>query len=126
MFHEKEDLEKAFNKELFVIKNDLYYQQIDLTKNGKKELLRVDISYKPHSTLSGDTYSLRKTNDGRLVGFIADAMGKGLSAAMSAMAITRFLNYFLMSWKKKMVLCLMFGFTKLLNFYKKTFLMKRL
>ena len=94
MFHEKEDLAKAFNKELFVIKNDLYYQQIDLTKNGKKELLRVDISYKPHSTLSGDTYSLRKTNDGRLVGFIADAMGKGLSAAMSAMAITRFLNYF--------------------------------
>ena len=94
MFHEKEDLEKAFNKELFVIKNDLYYQQIDLTKNGKKELLRVDISYKPHSTLSGDTYSLRKTNDGRLVGFIADAMGKDLSAAMSAMAITRFLNYF--------------------------------
>ena len=94
MFHEKEDLEKAFNKELFVIKNDLYYQQIDLNKNGKKELLRVDISYIPHSTLSGDTYSLRKTNDGRLVGFIADAMGKGLSAAMSAMAITRFLNYF--------------------------------
>jgi len=94
MFHEKEDLDKAFNKELFVIKNDLYYQQIDLTKNGKKELLRVDISYRPHSTLSGDTYSLRKTKDGRLVGFIADAMGKGLSAAMSAMAITRFLNYF--------------------------------
>ena len=29
-----------------------------------------------------------------MVGFIADAMGKGLSAAMSAMAITRFLNYF--------------------------------
>lgn len=94
MLHEREELEKAFNKELFVIKNDLYYQQIDMTKNSKKELLRVDISYKPHSTLSGDTYSLRKTNDGRLVGFIADAMGKGLSAAMSAMAITRFLNYF--------------------------------
>ncbi|WP_263833943.1 ATP-binding SpoIIE family protein phosphatase [Sulfurospirillum oryzae] len=94
MIHERDELEKAFNKELFVIKNDLYYQQIDLSKNGKKELLRVDISYKPHSTLSGDTYSLRKTKDGRLVGFIADAMGKGLSAAMSAMAITRFLNYF--------------------------------
>lgn len=94
MIHEKDEMEKAFNKELFVIKNDLYYQQIDLMENGKKELLRVDISYKPHSTLSGDTYSLRKTKDGRLVGFIADAMGKGLSAAMSAMAITRFLNYF--------------------------------
>jgi hypothetical protein len=35
MFHEKEDLEKAFNKELFVIKNDLYYQQIDLPTPGR-------------------------------------------------------------------------------------------
>lgn len=94
MLHVKEDLDKAFNKELFVIKNDLYYQQIDLHKNGKKELLRVDISYKPHSTLSGNTYSLRKTKDGRLVGFIADAMGKGITAALTAMATTRFLNYF--------------------------------
>ncbi|ARU49682.1 hypothetical protein Sdiek1_2532 [Sulfurospirillum diekertiae] len=120
MFHEKEDLDKAFNKELFVIKNDLYYQQIDLTKNGKKELLRVDISYRPHSTLSGDTYSLRKTKDGRLVGFIADAMGKGLSAAMSAMAITRFFKlFFLMSSKKKRVLFLMCGSPKRSNFLQK-------
>ena len=36
MIHERDELEKAFNKELFVIKNDLYYQQIDLTENGKK------------------------------------------------------------------------------------------
>lgn len=90
----KEDLDKAFNKELFVIKNDLYYQQIDIHKDGHKELLRVDISYKPKSALSGDTYSLRRTKDGRLIGFIADAMGKGITAALSAMATTRFLNYF--------------------------------
>ena len=90
----QDELDKAFNKELFLIQNDIYYQQIELEKQGKKELLRVDISYKPYSALSGDTYSLRKTQDGRLVGFIADAMGKGLSAAMSAMGLTRFLNYF--------------------------------
>jgi len=93
MPQEQEDLDKAFNKELFIIRNDLYYQQMELLRNGKKELLRVDISYKPHSSLSGDTYSLRKTKNGRLVGFIADAMGKGISAAVTAMAITRFLNY---------------------------------
>lgn len=94
MEHDQEGLEKAFNKELFLIKNDLYYQELTLTKNGKRELLRVDIAYQPYSTLSGDTYSLRKTKEGRLVGFIADAMGKGISAAVSAMALTRFLNYF--------------------------------
>jgi len=94
MSYNKEELEKAFNKELFLIKNDLYYQQYELVRNGDVSYLRVDISYQPYDILSGDTYSLRKTKDGRLVGFIADAMGKGISAAMSGMAITRFLNYF--------------------------------
>jgi anti-sigma regulatory factor (Ser/Thr protein kinase) len=119
MFFDKEDLEKAFNKELFVIKNDLYYQQIDLDKNGKKELLRVDLSYKPHSTLSGDTYSLRKTKDGRLVGFIADAMGKGISAALSAMAITRFLNYFFDEMEEESSFNLEVWSNKLLKFLHK-------
>jgi len=94
MTNNQEELEKAFNKELFLIKNDLYYQQYELIRNGDISFLRVDISYQPYDVLSGDTYSLRKTKDGRLVGFIADAMGKGISAAMSGMAITRFLNYF--------------------------------
>lgn len=88
------ELDMAFDKEIFVIQNDLYYQQLDVTRNGRKELLRVDISYKPYSTLSGDTYSLRRTKNGKIVGFIADAMGKGISASMSAMALTRFLNFF--------------------------------
>ena len=94
MAYDRDDLDKAFNKELFIIKNDLYYQQLELNRNGNKELLRIDISYKPQSTLSGDTYSLRKTKDGRLVGFVADAMGKGISAALTSLASTRFLNYF--------------------------------
>ena len=94
MVHDRDELDKAFNKELFIIKNDLYYQQLEFKQNGKKELLRLDISYKPQSSLSGDTYSLRKTKDGRLVGFVADAMGKGLSAALTSMGTTRFLNYF--------------------------------
>lgn len=90
----EEELDKVFNKELFLIKNDLYYQQVDLVRDGESALLRVDISYQPYDVLSGDTYSLRKTKDGRIVGFIADAMGKGISAAMNAMGTTRFLNYF--------------------------------
>ncbi|MDD3343593.1 MAG: SpoIIE family protein phosphatase, partial [Sulfurospirillaceae bacterium] len=93
MMLENEDLDKAFNKELFIIRNDLYYQQLELDNNGKKEIWRLDIAYKPLQALSGDSYSLRKTKDGRVVGFIVDAMGKGISAALTSMAATRFLNY---------------------------------
>ena len=94
MMLERDDLDKAFNKELFIIRNDLYYQQLEFNKRGAKSILRVDIVYKPQQALSGDSYSLRKTKDGRIVGFIVDAMGKGISAALTSMGATRFLNYY--------------------------------
>lgn len=94
MMLEQEDLDKAFNKELFIIRNDLYYQQLELKKKDITSILRVDIVYKPQQVLSGDSYSLRKTKDGRMVGFIVDAMGKGISAALTSMGATRFLNYY--------------------------------
>jgi anti-sigma regulatory factor (Ser/Thr protein kinase) len=93
MMLEQEDLDRAFNKELFIIRNDIYYQQLEFKNKAAKSILRVDISYKPQQALSGDSYSLRKTKDGRIVGFIVDAMGKGISAALTSMGATRFLNY---------------------------------
>jgi len=119
MTNNQEELEKAFNKELFLIKNDLYYQQMNLWRNGEACLLRVDISYQPYDVLSGDTYSLRKTKDGRLVGFVADAMGKGISAAISGMAITRFLNYFFDELEEEGTFCFDKWITKLLRFLKR-------
>lgn len=95
MYQDANDLDKAFNKELFIIRNDLYYQQLQMNIDKQPFLLRVDISYKPQHALSGDSYSLRLTKDGKLVGFIIDAMGKGISAALTSMGATRFLNYFI-------------------------------
>jgi len=40
-------MENAFNKELYLIKDDLYYQQLEVEKGGKKQYIRFDIFYKP-------------------------------------------------------------------------------
>ena len=126
MMDDIDDMEKAFNKELFLIKNDLYYQQLELNRNHKKELLRIDICYKPQSSLSGDTYSLRKTKEGRLVGFIADAMGKGTSAALTSMGTTRFLNYFFDELEEEGTFCFESWIKKFVKFMKKNLMSEEL
>lgn len=87
------ELENAFNKELNIIKNDLYYQQIERSVGGIDTLLRFDMFYKPMEILSGDSYSLRKCYDGKIVLFLIDAMGKGISASLTATSSTTLLNY---------------------------------
>jgi anti-sigma regulatory factor (Ser/Thr protein kinase) len=87
------ELENAFNKELQLIKNDLYYQQVEIPKKSGHKLIRFDIFYKPLETLSGDSYSVRKTKDDKIVFFLIDAMGKGISASVTATSTTTLLNY---------------------------------
>lgn len=87
------ELENAFNKELNIIKNDLYYQQIELHKDEEEKLVRFDMFYKPLDILSGDSYSLRKNHDGKIVFFLIDAMGKGIPASLTATSSTTLLNY---------------------------------
>lgn len=87
------ELENAFNKELSLIKNDLYYQQIEVKRDAQEYVVRFDIFYKPMEILAGDTYSLRKTKDGRVIFFLLDAMGKGVSASLTATTSTTLLNY---------------------------------
>ncbi|DAB34473.1 MAG TPA: hypothetical protein CFH82_05400, partial [Sulfurospirillum sp. UBA12182] len=73
------ELENAFNKELNIIKNDLYYQQLEVPRGTNTFLIRLDIAYSPMEILSGDSYSIRKNYDGKIVFFLVDAMGKGIS-----------------------------------------------
>ena len=82
----QEDL--AFAKELNILRNDLYYQMLD----GKCTAL-VDFSYQPLDVLSGDSYSARKIDKYKTFYLIVDGMGKGLSAALSSMLITSFINH---------------------------------
>jgi hypothetical protein len=82
----QEDL--AFEKELNILRNDFYYKMID-----SKEIILVDFLYQPLDTLSGDAYTARMIDEYRTFYLLVDGMGKGLSASLTAMAVTIFVNH---------------------------------
>ncbi len=88
---------ELFQKEIFALKNDLYYQFFE---NANSRWF-FDISYKPHQTLSGDTYSLRQIGEDKFFIFLVDAMGKGLNASITSIMSATFLNYVVDTQKEK-------------------------
>lgn len=53
----------------------------------------VDLLQQPRDIMSGDCYSVIPTRDNRLLVFLADAMGHGLSASVTSMLATAFFNH---------------------------------
>ncbi len=82
----QEDL--AFAKELNILRNDFYYQMI-----GDKNPSMVDFLYHPLDVVSGDAYSVRRIAHHKTFYLIVDGMGKGLSASLTTMIITSFINF---------------------------------
>jgi CheY-like chemotaxis protein len=82
----QEDL--AFAKELNILRNDFYYQMIE-----GKDIALVDFLYQPLDVMSGDAYSARRIDEHKTFYLIVDGMGKGLSASLSAMIMTAFVNH---------------------------------
>ncbi|ADN08252.1 PP2C family protein-serine/threonine phosphatase [Sulfurimonas autotrophica] len=82
----QEDL--AFQKELNILRNDFYYKMID-----SKDISLVDFFYQPLDTLSGDAYTARVIDGHRTFYLLVDGMGKGLSASLTAMSVTIFINH---------------------------------
>lgn len=82
----QEDL--AFAKELNILRNDFYYQMID-----SKHISLVDFLYQPLDLISGDAYTARRIDNHRTFYLIVDGMGKGLSASLTAMIMTTFINH---------------------------------
>lgn len=80
--------ELAFAKELNILRNDFYYQMLDVENSAF-----IDFFYKPLNTLSGDAYSARRVDKNRIFCLVVDGMGKGLSASLSAMLLTTFINH---------------------------------
>ena len=80
--------ELAFKKELNILRNDFYYKMIE-----SKDISLVDFFYKPLKTLSGDAYTARVIDENRTFYLLVDGMGKGLSASLTTMAITAFINH---------------------------------
>ena len=82
--------ELAFQKELNILRNDFYYKMGSSTKVDSITL--VDFLYQPLDIVSGDAYSARNINDTKNFFLVVDGMGKGLSASLSAMLLTAFIN----------------------------------
>jgi CheY-like chemotaxis protein len=82
----QEDL--AFAKELNILRNDFYYQMIE-----GEGISLVDLLYNPLDIVSGDAYSVRCIDEYRTFYLIVDGMGKGLSASLTAVMLTSFVNH---------------------------------
>ena len=82
----QEDL--SFAKELNILRNDFYYQMIDADY-----ISLVDFLYQPLDVISGDAYTARRIDEHRTFYLIVDGMGKGLSASLTAMIMTSFINH---------------------------------
>ncbi|MEO5355993.1 MAG: fused response regulator/phosphatase [Nitrospirae bacterium YQR-1] len=81
----------AFLKELKIIKNDLNYKSISSAEGNS--IWFAEVCYVPLDILSGDSYSLREVSEQKYLFFISDAMGKGLSASVTTILTTSFINH---------------------------------
>ncbi len=84
----------TLRKELNIMRNDMfkkYFHDGDnpVTYNG----WQVEVFYKSLDIVSGDTYTCRTLDNGNVVIFIADAMGKGVSAAITSLVSVSLTNY---------------------------------
>lgn len=80
--------EQAFTQQLNILRNDFYYQTINA---GFPSML--NFMYLPLDTLSGDSYSARKIDANLNFYILVDGMGKGISASLSSMMFTSFVNH---------------------------------
>ena len=85
--------ELSFQKELKILRNDFYYRLS--SEDLHEKIYLVDFLYSPLDTLSGDAYSARVLPNGIDFFLLVDGMGKGISAAMSAMLATAFVNHYI-------------------------------
>jgi len=92
-YHSHQEL-NAFKKELSLIQNDIFLQKYAV-RNKFDEFydVFVNIYYKPLDVLSGDIYSIRRLDDGSIFMFLADSMGKGLSASVTSILTSSYMNH---------------------------------
>ena len=87
LYHSYQE-DMGFAKELNILRNDFYYQMIE----GDTVAL-VDFLYQPLDVLSGDAYCARCIAPLNSFYLMVDGMGKGLSASLTAMIMTSFVNH---------------------------------
>lgn len=88
--------ENALKKELNLIENSFLFKKLDLINaNNESNEWLIDVVYEPLEILSGDSYSIRDLGDGKVLFFIIDGMGKGLSASVTTTLSIAYTNHLL-------------------------------
>jgi len=75
----------AFKKQMLILKDEV--------SNVIAGNFSVETYFKPLDILSGDIYGSINIKDGRYLFYIIDAMGKGLSASVTALQSSSFINH---------------------------------
>lgn len=75
----------AFKKQMLILKDEV--------SNVLAGDFVVETYFKPLDVLSGDIYGSINIHDGRYLFYIIDAMGKGLSASVTALQSSSFINH---------------------------------
>lgn len=88
-YHSRQE-ELARRKEQHIVRNMLEDCFVPLPDGGG---WLVDQVHQPKDVMSGDSFSIRLVDDNRLLVFLADAMGHGLSASVTSMLATSFFNH---------------------------------
>lgn len=87
-------VEFARRKELSLIKNDQYMRYFT---GSEKDFVttgwNIDTFYESHEVVSGDIYSCRRISEDSVLMIIIDAMGKGVSAAITSTIAISIFNY---------------------------------
>jgi len=83
----------SFDRQLVAIRNDLYYRALQIDRPTGSDEWFINICFRPHDILSGDSYSIRLINKSAVFAFILDAMGKGVSASLTATHTTSVINH---------------------------------
>ncbi|BCS55869.1 response regulator [Geobacter sp. SVR] len=82
--------EAALRKELHVVRHDLRHLAISAPDNVR---WGVEVAHTPRDIMCGDGYSVRYLPDGRVLVFLIDSMGSGLSASLTTLLATSFCNF---------------------------------
>jgi CheY-like chemotaxis protein len=81
--------EAALRKEHHVVRHDIRRQAI----TAGEIRWGVEVAHTPRDIMCGDGYSVRRLPDGRVLIFLIDSMGSGLSASLTTLLATSFCNF---------------------------------
>ena len=90
--HYQENL--SFDKEKIISTNEC-------SRDNKLLHFSCNLFYKPKDILSGDSYIIKKISPTQNLVFIVDGMGKGISASLTAMLCSAFVNYYAQKMKEE-------------------------